>query len=245
MTHKMKPGSLLKIISAILILVILFTGCRKDDYYMDTGVHKARYDGSILQYLKSKPDYFDTLVKVISLAGMEDVFEDSVITFFAPPQQCILRSVHALNRYLYFTGKDTVIRLGQINKEVWKDLLSLYILPDRYQLKDFPQIDTTLLQTFPGQGYISWKGRPMNVGVIYNDAGGVKYAGYRQLCYSYITDPTSEDYGGMINVVVASSDIQPGNGVVHVLRLRRHAFGFSATNFILKAIGKGISPPDK
>lgn len=242
MTHKIKPESLLKIVSVVLILLILFTGCQKDDYYMDTGIHKAQYNGSILQYLKSKPDYFDTLVKVISIAGMENVFEDSIITFFAPPQQCIVRSVHALNRYLYFTGKDTVIRLDQINKEVWKDMLSLYILPDRYLLRDFPQIDTTLLQTFPGQGYISWGGRPMNVGVIYNDAGGVKYAGYRQLCYAYVTDPTSENGAGMINAIVSSSDIQPKNGVVQVLRLRNHAFGFSSANFILKAIGKGINP---
>ena len=56
----------------------------------------------------------------------------------------------------------------------------------------------------------------MNVGVVYFDAGEVQYAGYRQLYYSYMSNLANQEES-MINVAVASSDIQPNNGVVHVL----------------------------
>jgi hypothetical protein len=232
------------IIAAIVLMAIgyLFTACKKDSYYQDSGVEQAKYDGNILQYLATKPDYFDSLVTVISLAGMNSVFEDSTITFFAPPQQCIQTAVGQLNRYLYNRGQDTVVQLQQIASSVWQDMLSLYILRGKYLLKDIPQMDTTQLQTFPGQGYLSWGGRPMNVGVIYNDVNNVKYAGYRQLCYSYIYNFTNIGSGSMINTMVATSDIQPSNGVVHVLQFQYHIFGFSSSNFISDAIAKGIGP---
>ena len=56
----------------------------------------------------------------------------------------------------------------------------------------------------------------MNMGVVYYDANNVKYAGARQIIYSYVYDFT---IGDMKNAYVATSDIQPTNGVVHVLRL--------------------------
>jgi hypothetical protein len=226
----------------LVFIILAINACKKGNYYIDTGVHQAKYDGSILKYLSDKPIYFDTLSKVINIAGMQDVFQNDTITFFAPPQSCIYKAVKGLNLYLYNRGQDTVKQLEQVDPKVWKDMLSLYIIKGKYLLKDIPQLDTTQLNAYGGQGYVSYGGRPMNIGVIYNDAGGVKYAGYRQLYYSYINDFTSQ-MGSMINVPVASSDIQPYNGVVHVLQYQNHIFGFKSNNFILEAIAVGIKPP--
>ena len=77
----------------------------------------------------------------------------------------------------------------------------------------------------------------MNMGVVYYDASGVKYAGPRQILYSYVNDFASMD---MINAYVASCDIQPFNGVVHVIRFTNHNFGFDRDVFVQKAIGGGI-----
>jgi len=77
----------------------------------------------------------------------------------------------------------------------------------------------------------------MNVGVVYGDANGVKYVGPRQILYSYIYDITVSD---LKNAYVATSDIQPKNGVVHVLRMTDHDFGFDRRLFALKAIEEGI-----
>lgn len=218
-------------------------GCSDDSYLIDTGTHDAFYQGTIWDYLKEKEINFDSLTKIIQLAGMQDVFEQDTITFFAPSDPSINRSVSDLNNYLYRRGRDTVKDLNQISPYVWKELLSLYIIKDKYILRDIPQLDTIQLDVYGGQTFLSYEGRPMNVGVVYFDAGGVKYAGYRQLYYSYIND-FSNEIGSLINVPVASSDIQPFNGAVHVLRYHNHEFGFSSSDFINKAVAEGIEDED-
>lgn len=232
--------SITKIALLLAVTVCLLASCKKQ-YYFDTGVHVAAYNGSILSYLKANPTYFDTTVRVINLAGMNDVLDKENVTFFAPTSSSIYKSIIKLNAFLRQNGKDTVSQLQQIKPVVWKETLSLYIFKGTYRLKDYPQLDTTSIVAYPGQGYTSYGGRTMNVGVIYRNAGGVQYAGYRQLILSYIPD-LSNPYVGMINIPVASSDIAPTNGIVHVLQQDHHFFGFNVTQFINTAISNGISP---
>jgi hypothetical protein len=231
-----------KIISSLLLLVVGFSAC-KEEHFFDTGVHKAAYNGTILSYLKSKPEYFDTLSRIIKIADMESVFDNNAepVTFFAPPSASIYRALNRLNINLVLTGREPVTELTQIKPAFWKEYLSMYIFKGPYRLKDFPQLDTLSLNAFPGQGYTSENGRTMNIGVLFNDAGGVRYAGYRQLYISYIPD-ISKPQVGMVNIPVASSDIQPTNGVIHVLNSNKHNFGFNTNIFIDDAIASGISP---
>ncbi len=226
-------------LNAIIFATLLFLSSCNKDYLIDSGKHESAYPGTIWKYLNDKPQYFDSLSRVVVLAGMENVLDKEEVTFFAPSSSCVYKSVKALNRYLYLRGRDTVKNLSQIKPAVWKEMLSLYIIKGKYLLKDVPQLDTTLLGSYAGQGYISYGNQPMNLGVIYNDAGGVKYSGYRQLFYSYIND-FSNAAGSMLNVPVSSSDIQPTNGAVHVLKYQNHVFGFRTNDFIIKAIAQGI-----
>lgn len=230
--------SLLYLIAAS-VCSLLFVNCQDDSYLHDSGVHSPYYEGSVLDYLKSRPDYFRQLVEIIDYAGMEDVFQNDDITFFAPSDWSIRSSVNHLSDYLYTRGGDSIKDFRQIKPEVWKDMLSMYIIKDRYLLKDIPQLDTTLVSSYPGQAYYSYSGRPMNIGVVYSDAGGVKYAGSRQILYSYINDFTTMD---MKNAYVASCNIQPRNGVVHVIRFSDHVLGFYPQNFRRRAIDEGIIP---
>ena len=177
---------------------------------------------------------------MIHYAGMDSVFQNGEITFFAPTDWSISFSVDYLSRKLYFTmGEDSVKVLRQIRPEVWKEFLSMYVIPGKYCLKDIPQLDTAAVSAYPGGAYYSLAGKPMNMGVVYYDASGVKYAGPRQILYSYVNDFASMD---MINAYVASCDIQPFNGVVHVIRFTNHNFGFDRDVFAQKAIGAGILP---
>jgi uncharacterized surface protein with fasciclin (FAS1) repeats len=246
----------IKALFALLIVAGLFASCQKESYFKDSGVHNPKYAGSILSYLKSKPAYFDTLNRVIKIAGMETYFDQgNDITFFAPTSSAIYKSIKGLNRYLQSNGRDTVSKLEQIKPEAWKNLLSLYVFEGTNHLKDYPQIDTLNMAAYPGQGYTSLNGRTMNIGVLYNDAssGGstVKYAGYRQLYLAYIPNYTDPRVG-LKYAPVATSDIAPKNGIIHVLVQdanfggvwkSKHNFGFETSIFINTVQSFGILPP--
>ena len=235
---------------SIICTLSVLTGCKK--YYLETGVHDAKYNGNIMQYMEEKKPFFDSTLTVIKLAGLADVISKENITFFAPPSGSIFKSIKRLNIELRVTGKDTVSQLSQIKPVVWKTILSQYIFKGANRLKDYPQRDTLSYLAYPGQGYTSYGGRIMNVGVIFNDAvvynasgaeiSRVSYAGYRQLYLAYIPD-LSNPQVSLVNIPVATSDIQPTNGVLHVLNKLKHNFGFNTNVFIEQAISAGINPP--
>jgi hypothetical protein len=244
--YQLKQNSTVLILT--IFIVALVFGCKKYEHYIDGGVKDAKFNGTVLQYLQSKPLHFDTLAQVIKLAGMESVFDRDEITFFAPTDPTIGRAIKTLNTELLYNGKDTVKTLSDIKPAVWKAALSLYIFKGTNRLKDYNQVDTLALNTYKGQGYISYNGAPMNIGVVYNDAvtnAGtasevrIKYAGYRQLMISYIPD-LSRPQAFWINAPVASSDINPSNGIVHALKMEMNSFGFNSSYFNSLAIENGI-----
>lgn len=236
MEKKLKNS--VKLIFLALICQICIISCQDKSYLDDDGVASPHYGGTAMQFLESRPDLFTDLVEVIKYADMEQTFQEEEITFFAPTDWSIQRSMEALNYYWYnLEGKDSVSQITQIKPEVWREFLSLYIVKESYLAKDIPQLDTVAMDSYAGQAYVSLDGRSMNIGLVYHDANGIKYAGYRQLLYSYVNDFVNND---LTNAYVATSDIQPKNGVIHVLRFIDHSFGFNESLFISKAIAAGI-----
>ncbi|MGX5817747.1 fasciclin domain-containing protein [Chitinophaga lutea] len=243
----------MKLFLALALLASLFAACRKD-YYNDTGLAKGRYNGSIMDYLESKPFYFDTLTQVVKLAGMEDVLRKEMVTFFAPSNACFDSTLKSVNKLLYADGKDTISELNQVPKAMWRKLLSRYVFRGKNMLNDYPQLDPAYFATYPGQFYKSYDNELMNIGVIYGNEGGAQYAGYRQLTLSYTPDVTFKPNNWMISFV-ASVNVEPNNGAVHVLRFARmeqkigditfitsgHFFGFSYLDFyqLCKEYGVG------
>lgn len=231
----------LRIIGLPLILVWLLLGACKKDYYTDTGTMKGEFNGTVLDYLKSKPQYFDTLVKIIDYAGMTNVFQSEEITFFAPADSALRRTYQSMNLILNQLGRTPITRYQQIKASVWKEALSRYVFRSAKSLTDFPQIDFANIAAYPGQIYNSYNDLIMNVGAVYNPGGGVPYAGYRQLVLSYIPSPSSaRDYLTWTRCYVSSVNVKPNNGYVHVLRYIDHFFGFDPTKFLETAIIAGI-----
>jgi len=242
----------------LFVGVLAFSACHKDSYYIDTGLHKAEYNGTVMDYLEQNQYHlFDSLCKVIRLAGMEDVFQNDSITFFAPADTCILSSVSYLNQQLLLKGKDTITSLEQLPASFWKKELSLYLFKGVHRLKDYPQIDPLAMQVYGGQYYSSYGGKVMNIGVFFNDVNGVKYAGYRQLVLGYFSGETPPAFLPYL-IPVASSDINPYNGIVHVLQYTQTVmyldpdsdetnqiilpvyFGFQPYEFVQDALAAGI-----
>ncbi|WP_214225104.1 fasciclin domain-containing protein [Pedobacter sp. B4-66] len=220
-----KPAAILTV-----LLITVISSCKKDEYYNDGGKANPVFNGNVMQYLESN-DKFDTIAQIVKLAGMEDVFKNENITFFAPTDEVIRRTIglvntdvpnmrNMLNQELFDIGKDTIKTLSDVQPQIWKRFLSRYIYKGTHKLKDYPQIDFKLRELFPGSFYYTYDGEISNIGVVFNEVNGVKYVGYRQLALSYLSDPSApSDPRSLITAAVATSDIQPSNGVVHVLAI--------------------------
>ena len=244
-----------KILPFTALLLIIMSSCNKSNY-QDGGTLDPVFKGSTLDYLATRPDMFDSLSKVIRLAGLEQTLKSEEVTFFAPPAQTIMQTIRFVNMQLSYYGKDTIYALRQVKPAVWKKMLSRYIFKHRKSLTDYPQVDFQNVPVFPGQPYVSYDGDIMNVGVSYADAGGVQYAGNRTLYLSFIASLSSPTTS-WINAPVATSNIVTGNGYVHVLRyastltvsvigagldLSNHFFGFNPILFYNDALDYGIDP---
>lgn len=208
-----------RIKQAVLLLagiVLLASACKKDEYYLDGGVSDPTFDGSIIGYLDSKPFHFDTIATLVRLAGLEDEFSHDSLTFFAPTDNTVKNTVELLNDVLYMAGKDTIRTFDQVDTLIWRKYLSRYLFEGVNELRDYPQIDFEVKQIYPGQNFYSYDGDVMNIGLIYHDQNGVQYVGYRQLSISFIPD-VSRPESGWTTALVASANIRPLNGAVHVL----------------------------
>ncbi|MHB1177122.1 MAG: fasciclin domain-containing protein [Daejeonella sp.] len=202
-------------------LIIMATSCSKDKYFVDGGKSDPVFKGNMLQFLNSNAK-FDTIAQIVKLAEMEDVFKNEKITFFCPTDEVIRRTIGTvktggLNSFLFSRGKDTIKTLSDVEPAIWIKYLSRYIYKGAFKLKDYPQLDFSLKPVYPGAFYYSINNDLANIGVVYNPVNGVKYTGYRQLSISFLPDPSSPDK--FIPAAVATSDIQPSNGVVHVLAI--------------------------
>jgi len=232
------------IITICGLILLAFTACKRDKYYKDGGLAQANFPGTMLDYLDAKPAPFDTIAQVVRLAGLSDIFSKEDITFFAPDDQVISRTIGniytgGLNTYLYARGRDTVRELSDIDSAIWRKYLLQYIFKGVNKLKDYPQIDFTLVNIYPGALYYNLGGDVMNIGVQFNDANGIKYLGYRQLMLSYIPDISRPD-DGWRTYAISSSDIKPKNGVVHTLLTDGMYLGFDQLNFFTEVYNAGL-----
>lgn len=226
------------------IVLLAFTACKRDVYYRDGGLAKAEFPGSMLDYLDAKPVPFDTVAQLVRLAGLEEMFNKEDITFFAPDDEVIKRTIgtaftDGLNNFLYFAGRDTVKALSDIDSLIWRKYLLMYVFKGSNKLKDYSQIDFSLVNIYPGGLYYALNGNVMNIGVEFGDANGIKYLGYRQLVLTFIPDISRPDDDWIRNYV-SSSDIKPKNGVVHTLVPNGGYLGFERYNFFSEVYNAGL-----
>ncbi|WP_345234986.1 hypothetical protein [Olivibacter ginsenosidimutans] len=225
----------------LLLVTLLWGACKRDEYYTDGGLANPHFEGTILQYLDSKPMQFDTIAEIVRLAGLEETFNNEEFTFFCPSDRDIKDLISdyrhdGVNKKLYELNRDTIKTLGDVDSLIWRKYLLRYMFRGRNVLADYPQIDPDLSNVYPGQNYYAYDNSISKIGVFYNDAVSsdgksvLKYMGYRQLFIYYIPNLSYPDM--TIENRVASSDIQPTNGVVHVLDYTRGSFGFDSGEVI-------------
>src|SRR5690606_16751713 len=215
-------------------LLLVLASCKRDDYYIDGGRANPVFEGTVMEYLDSKPRDFDTIAQIVRLAGLEETFHQDEFTFFAPHDEDIKDLIGqvgrgGVNTRLYNLGRDTIAELADVDSVIWRKYVERYMFRGRNKLMDYPQVDFDLLTTYSGQNYYSINNSVSNIGVVYHDAvtadARLRYMGYRQLHISYIPD-LAQPQQGWVTIPVASSDIQPSNGIVHALDFTKGGFGF-------------------
>lgn len=227
----------------IAIASLFVTGCKKDSYYKDSGTTKGKYNGTVMDYLKSKPEYFDSIVKIIRVSGLESTLESNNVTLFAPADSSLRYLLYYTNFILAETGKPAIRSINQVAPRIWKKYMSRYIFNFKKGITDFPQVDFDNLTTYAGQIYPAVNGINMNIGTVYTSVilGGsngtpqtvIPYAGFRYLTVSYLSSQyNTRDYATWRTAAVASSNIETTNGYVHVLRYPTHYFGFDLGEFV-------------
>lgn len=214
------------LLAGVLLVLAVYCGACKKDYYQDSGLQIGKYEGSSLAYLQSKPYFFDTLVTVIKLAGLERVLQDSAVTFFAPTDYSVKKAMNIVHAQRYSQFKDS-LKLEQVPPEVWRRFLSRYIFRDKYMLKDIPRLAFEQKELYPGMNLESWQGYIMCLGVNFSDYNGTRDVGPRTLVLGDMGDLGNPRF---LFGTVASSDMRTNNGVVHVMNAD-HAFGFSSFDF--------------
>ena len=116
----------MRTILLICITVTLLASCEKD-YQHDTGLADGYHDCSMMDYLRSDHNNWDSIVVAIEYAGLTDIFEGTnpdykEITFFGPTNMSIRKF------FLEQTGETIYHSIREIPVELVRDCL-LYTSP--------------------------------------------------------------------------------------------------------------------
>ena len=130
----MKKITLIRL-TAIAVLILLFTACKKD-YITGGSIEDVNKYKNTLTYdmLKQNPLY-DTLVQLIDTAGLKDKVNQNGITFFAPSDYAIYNYLSARTLRVQATssasakfGLDSLFYYIRNNVKGTKDSLLMYMI---------------------------------------------------------------------------------------------------------------------
>jgi hypothetical protein len=196
-----------------LLGVLLTTAACNDDHFIDTGKANGRFNGSMLAYLRSDSYNWDSTVLIIERAGLQDLFEGKdasypAITFFGPTN-------HSIRQYL-LENTNGHKKIADMPAQLCRDLILQYVFPEKKMKADFA-VEVRGTNT-GGTMLTCLGGNALRVYRIQSDFNGVQGAGPESLGI--------ETYTSLVITRVASSDIEPQNGVVHAL-----SYSFKFGNF--------------
>ena len=211
----MKP-----IIAIALVIVVFISGCSKD-YFADGGTLDP--DGttnlgmSTMDYLKSRPDVFDTLTTLINLTGLETAVNSSGATFLAPKN-------YSIRNYFNLIYPDIEKRPKAFSDftdeemEAIANILKNYIIPGKQILRD------GLNKTYSYD--TTYAGVKARFNIVQDDYLGNVNMGAKYIIFSLNMGAPggAERYQ---SVQVETADLHSTNGIVHVLAADSHIFGFN------------------
>lgn len=189
------------------LLILFFGSCSKHNF-IKTGVSNGKFDGNMMEYMKAPGHSYDwdSTVLLVERAGLVDLFEGKTyeaITFFGPTN-------HSIRRWMIRKG---YTRVQEIDAEVCRDILLRHVIVGKYMREEVPKGKASVVATNPiGEG-----------GQVFTTLGGNRIWAYTfRDAWNKVPETgaislymTSVDKNKKISI--ASTDIEPNNGVVHSL----------------------------
>jgi hypothetical protein len=214
--------------SLLLVLVVIgicLSACKKSDSpYYDYSNTVQTYKGSAMDYLKSKPNTFDSLLLVLDrFPFLKDSLTNQQVTLFAPVNENFVASVKYLNQTRKAAGKAPIyLRTGDPVQLLY--MLSKYIIRGNKNTDAFiGSVDGISLNTV----LINY---PMHIRAVKSNASGFVGGGATSLEYS-------DMYGSTIklNWVTTNTNainIKTNNATINILT-PLHNFGFDEFTYRL------------
>ena len=207
MDFQFKPYNM-KSILFIFITIALLASCEKD-YRHDTGLADGYHDCSMMDYLRSDHNNWDSIVVAIEYAGLTDIFEGTnpdykEITFFGPTNMSIRKF------FLEQTGEAIYHTIREIPVELVRDMILAYLVEGKKMKETFDyEVKGTLTG---GTEVYSLNNVKLRVYRTQSEFNGIPDIGAEGLKIH------AEISGQMASI--ASADIETNNGVVHSLSNR-------------------------
>lgn len=112
-----------------MVTMLIFSACRKNNYYIDGGLSMQSEEEkrmSVYDFLASRPNHmFDSLVKIIDLTNSKTLVNQANITFFAAPNKAVMRLQMNYNP----DDRQALKPLADIGKDTLTALLGRFIIP--------------------------------------------------------------------------------------------------------------------
>lgn len=210
----------MKFLIAIALAIVVFTsGCSKD-YFADGGVlnpeETMNLNMSTMDYLKSRPDVFDTLVTLINLTGLEAAVNANGSTFLAPKD-------YSIHNYFNLVFPDpekrpkTFSEIPVDEMEKITAILKNYIIPNKQIVRDELATTYSYSTTFGDS-----KAR---FNIVQDDYLGNVNMGAKNIIFALnIGSPGGPEV--YRSVQVETADLHATTGIIHVLAADSHIFGF-------------------
>lgn len=183
-------------------------GC-DDDYYHDSGLANGKHDCTVWEYLHTDGRDWDSTVVMIERAGLESLFkgeddENKEITFFGPTNYSIMQFLY---KTLDENGEEKYARIADIPVGVCRQMILSHVIRGKKMSTDFDyEVKGTLTG---GSVEESLTGKPLRVYRSRGSFHDVPDIGPEALSVHAL--------GSGHIVMVASSNIEMTNGIVHSL----------------------------
>ena len=201
----------------LLLAVLLFTACKKDDHFKGGSPTNAQTDLTTYDYLKANP-LFDTLISLIDKAGLKETVNSNV-TFMAPTDYSIKQFLKARTKELQLELNDENVQytLDSLKTPELRDSLMAYIFDGKIQRSDL-SLEQQLYKNKMGEDFSIRLKKSDDYGGILS--AGVQYMYVAKIINGLDPDPLPDNFlddDKDRESVLQTSGIITKTGILHVL----------------------------